>query len=169
MMNTGLSMLGKHRIEWKLSIISSLLVPIRGWGWGVCWVSEEEVIGKLRWVYKDQPDGWSSHFGGFRSAKGGMRKTEVKYYTKISRAREVGVGCRGLSTALLLLCDLLEACQHNYSSFSPGPRIFKSQGWHYLGSNWGKKQFVFPVVLLKNYWVGFIITLGLHPKEPCVL
>jgi hypothetical protein len=48
-----------------------------------------------------------------------------------------------LFTASLFLCNLLEARQCNYPSLSPGPGVFKSRGWHYLGSNWGKSNLFF--------------------------
>lgn len=71
-----------------------------------------------------------------------LQKTEIRTSPKSTGAperRKLVV----LFTASLFLCNLLEARQCNYPSLSPGPGVFKSRGWHYLGSNWGKSNLFF--------------------------
>lgn len=76
-------------------------------------------------------------FGYHNFAKGGICKSGTKSLTKINQAPGEKMLVL-LFTASLLLCNLLETHQCNYPSLSPGLRVFKSQGWYYLGSNWEK-------------------------------
>lgn len=73
-------------------------------------------------------------FGHHNLAKGGICKNATKSLTKINQGLgEKNVGC--VVYCFITSLQSLETHQCHYPSLSPGPGVFESHGWHYLGSN----------------------------------
>lgn len=88
-------------------------------------------------------------FGATILPKVGSAEMEPRASRKSARAWRKDAAV--LFGASFPLCNLLETHRCNYPSLSLGPGGFEFQGWHSLGSNWGKSNLFFLFVLLKNY------------------